>query len=332
MFSYRIITLIFSFLWLTIMVNGQEILTPIRDFCKPGVLHKSPSKGLSIEYGLFPGYELSSSSSDKKERVEANHHLLAKVKIPLVNKKKMKVLLGLRYFEEVYQFNSDPEENEWMYVNLNGKVMKSTRLSAYFTRSIGYKYYMGLKAEWSSNGDFNRLSHLGKRYQEANLVGMFGVKKSEYKEWGLGVIARNGYRGVAVYPFVLYNHTFNEKWGLESILPVKLMLRYRLHARSLFLFGGEMASRNYSIDMLQGNMGPHGRYQVRFPEAQLNVSYQQQLSNWIWMEMKTGFVHYMDSSVRGTRSVADAAFQVKKGNGAFMKLGLFLSPPSHYYK
>ena len=330
--SKRITILVFL-VWATGFAYAQEVVSPIKDFCQPGVLHKSPGKGVAVEYVFYPGYGQSSIDSEDA-RVNGNHHLLAKFKIPVVNKERLKVLLGVRYFEEVYLMNNAEPEKNWLFYNLNGKKLKSHRFSAYLAHSFGYQYYLGLKAELSYNGDYDSFLSLDQRYRESYLVGVLGKKKNANTEWGLGLVSRFGYRGMVTYPFLIYNQTFDEHWGLEATLPVKCMIRYRFSESSLLLFGGEMASRNYSVDLHKGqsNDSPLGRYVITNPEAQLNISFQQQLSKWIWMEVKTGYVRYMNARVDGKQEVAEIDFQVEKKNSGFAKLGLFLSPPKSYLK
>jgi len=326
------ITILLCLLWTVSICNAQEVFQSVEEFCQPGVAHKSPGKGLSIEYGYFPGYR-QVSSNEEEVLVNGNHHFLAKFKVPILNKKRMKILLGARYFEEVYLMNETKQGENWLFHNIDGKKLKSHRFSAYLSHSLGKQYYLGLKGELSYNGDYDSFLNLNGRYRESNLVALLGKKKSENKEWGLGLITRLGYRSAATYPFLIYNQTINEHWGIESTLPIKMMLRYRFHESALILFGGEMASRNYSVDLQKGqNDSPLGRYTITNPEAQLNIAFQQQISDWVWLEMKTGYVKYLNSAVDGKRAVSDFDFNVDKKDSGFFKVGLFLSPPKSYFK
>ncbi|MFK7806464.1 MAG: hypothetical protein AB8F74_01560 [Saprospiraceae bacterium] len=315
---------------IVLTISAQETFTPIKDFCQPGVKHKSPGKGAMIEYGYFPGYGQRSSNKESTT-VQGNHHLLVKFKVPIINREKFKVLFGARYFEEVYIMDDPDQQDSWLFHNLDGKKLKSHRFSAYVSRSIGHQHYVGMKAELSYNGDYDSFLTVDNRYRESFLVGVVGRKPTAYKEWGLGVITRFGYRGMAAFPFLIYNQTFNERWGIEATLPVKCMIRYRMNPASLILFGGEFASRNYGVDLEKGNeSSPLGRYVINNPEGQLNIAFQQKLSKWIWMEMKTGYIRYLKANVNGEQTVADIDFRVYKRDSGFFKVGLFLSPPKSF--
>jgi hypothetical protein len=301
--------------------------TPVRSFCQPGIAHQTPGKGLAIEYSYFPAYRQTSSATDDA-RVNANHHFLAKIKIPIINRPKIKVLFGARYFEEVYQIKNPAQQEDWLFYNLNGKKLKSHRISIALFRALDSNHYLAVKAETAFNGDYDSFLSLDRGYRESFLIGMLGRKKEANKEWGLGWVTRFGYRGIASYPFLMYNQTFNARWGLEATLPVKAMIRYRFSDVALLLVGGEMVSRNYAVALEKGPLDSHlGDYGIVHSEAQLNLSLQHQLSNWIWMEVKTGYVHYLSAQADGQKSLSEIGFGIDKGDSGFLKLGLFLSPP-----
>lgn len=328
--SYIVLFLAICFLGV-VNLEAQELLTPIRDFCQPGVVNKSPGKGMSVEYGFFPQYPLRSSEASESSQQKLNQHLLVKLKAPLINQQKTKMLVGVRHFRESYQFEEISTEDEWLFENINDKVFKSTRLSLYLTRSFGYKNYFALKAEASYNGDYDGLIDFSKRYRHLFLISVFGMKPRPNVEWGLGLASRFGFRGNTVFPFAVYNQTFNNKWGIESTLPVKIMVRRNFSPKSLLLFGPEFASRFYSVDFLKGNAGPIGRYETRRAEFQLNAAYIQQLIPWFWIEVKGGYVRYLDSEVTGQQALSEVDFNLEQSNGVFSKITLFLSPPKSYY-
>jgi hypothetical protein len=327
----KLLLVLLFWVWTFVPSLAQDMEdTSIKGFCQPGVDHQSPGRGLSVEYSYFPGYRQTSSSTDDA-RVNVNLHFLAKFKIPLVNTPKTKVLLGCRYFEEVYQIKSPAQEEDWLFYNLDGKKLKSHRFSLALSRAIGSNHYLGLKAETSFNGDYGSFLSLDRGYRESFLIGMLGRKKEANKEWGLGWVTRFGYRGMASFPFLMYNQTFNARWGLETTLPVKAKIRYRFSDVALLLFGGEMVSRNYAVELEKGPRDRYrGDYGIVNSEAQLSLSFQHQLSNWLWMEMKTGYVYYLNAQADGQESLSDIAFGIDKGDSGFLKLGLFLSPPKSY--
>lgn len=311
---------------------AQEILTPMREmYCKPGVDGKSPSKGILVEYGLFPSYKIN-AESEKNSHLHANEHLLIKLKAPIINRKRIKFLIGVRHFREAYDFGSIDVDDQWLFKNLENKTLKNTRFSAYLSGSISSKHYFGFKGEAAYTGDYKGLVNLDKRYRHLYLVSIFGMKPHAKKEWGLGVVSRFGFRGNMVLPFLIYNQTFNEHWGLEFTAPVKMMLRYNLNKKSLFLFGPEFGSRFYSVDFMETpTNGPVGQYNIRRSETQLNMAYHQQVSSWFWCEIKMGYVHYNAAEFQGVNSAEAIDFEINPSDGLFLKLGVFLSPPKSYF-
>lgn len=311
---------------------AQIFLTPMRDICQPGVTNKSPGKGAGIEYGFFPAYQ-AKSNDDKESEVQMNIHLLVKLKAPIIRKEKTKVLVGVRYFQETYDFEKVQNNDFWLFDNLEGKVLKNSKMSIYMSHSFNFKHYFGLKAEASFTGDYDGLISFDERYRNFNLIGVFGIKRSKHIEWGLGLAGSFGYRGNTAYPFVIYNRTFNDKWGVESTLPIKFMIRHNINLKSLILFGGEYSSRFYSIDMEKNNTGPVGRYQSRNSNFQLNIALNRQIASWVWIETKGGYVFYQDGELNGEVNIIapSSDFTTKHSSGVFFKCGVFVSPPRSYY-
>ena len=314
-------------------LQAQEIMTPMREmYCKPGVEMKSPGKGVTIEYGLFPSYKIN-SVAERKSQLNANQHLLIKLKVPIINKPRMKALVGFRHFREAYDFGNIDIEDQWLFQNLENKTLKNSRLSAYLTRSFSHKHYVGFKGELAYTGDYKGLIDFSKRYRHAFLVGVFGMKPHANKEWGIGLVARFGYRGNAVFPFLIYNQTFSKKWGIEFTVPVKMMVRYNISQRSLFLAGLEFGSRQYSVDFIEKPAdGPTGQYNIRRAEVQLNIAFDQHIASWFWFEVKTGYVRYLDSQFEGIKSQEEVDFNIKSADGIFFKFGIFVNPPKSFYK
>ncbi len=325
--------LLFCSFAMSTTLNAQELLTPMRElFCQPGVCQKSPGKGVSIEYGLFPSYKIN-AEAEKNSHLNANEHLLVKFKIPILNKPRMKFLLGVRHFREAYDFGKIDIQDKWLFQNLENKTLKNSRFSAYFTHSINHKNYLGFKVEAAFTGDYDGLVNFDKRYRNCYLVSFFGMKPHDKKEWGLGFVSRFGYRGNSVLPFAIYNQTFNDHWGVEFTMPVKMMIRYNINSKSLFLFGPEFGSRHYSVDFMENaDNGPVGEYNIRRAEAQLNLAFNQQVSPWIWMELKAGYVHYLNSEFEGIRSQETIDYEINPSDGIFFKIGVFAHPPKHFFK
>ncbi len=317
--------------------NAQElILTPlVEGFCKPGVVNKSPGKGISLEYFIQPNINLKSNlSPDESSKVGYNDRLRFKFKIPIIHKEKFSFLLGVDHQREEYEFDFIDNPTRYLFQSIDDKALKTSRLSAYALRPINNSLYLIAKGEATFNGDYDPLIKLDNRYAIYRGAVILGIKKYEHKEYGIGVMYSNGFRKNAVYPVLMYNHTFSPHWGIETVLPVRIQLRYNMTNKNMLLFGTDYKTRVYSLDVANEDQGDTDIFNMRRAEVQLGFTFKQQLHPWIWFDIKTGYLYNFttrfDLSSPGKERISDF-ITADPSSGPFLRLGLFLSPPKEYY-
>ena len=323
-----------------ITINAQEIvLSPAAEIpCKPGVINKSPSQGILVDYFVRPQSTLSSNSEQvgsNNGRVKVNDRFRFKLKAPIIHGDGFNFLVGLSHMREGYEFSSSSLGAASFLDYLNEKTLKTTRLSAYFLKPINSKFYASLKLEGSFNGDYDGFVDFSERYAVYRAGLMLGMKKDPYTEWGFGLMVSKGFRRSLVLPFLMYNRTFNQRWGLETVLPVKIQVRHNISPDKILLLGTQFNSRNYSIDLPQNNAtGPstNSIFHMRSAELQIGATYQQRLSKWAWASLQAGYAQNFTSRFDRVTPERELDYiTARLSGGPFMKFGLFLSPPKTYY-
>jgi len=159
--------------------------------CTPGVINKSPGKGLLIEYkltsgGSFTPDEVATGISPSK--VSNLSRLRLRLKIPVIIKPKTKFLLGVDHFQEQYQLNFIQPAFDQQLNLIDGTTLKSSRATAYFLQSVGETNYIGLQARVAYNGNYSGVLKTDDFYKQIRFSALWGVKKREDLEWGIGVI------------------------------------------------------------------------------------------------------------------------------------------------
>ena len=162
-------------------------------------------------------------------------------------------------------------------------------------------------------------------------MGLFGVKPREELEYGFGISYSNGFGRVRILPFAVYNRTFNEKWGIETLLPVQIFGRYNASPETILLFGAEFTSRRYSIDMYDAIKELNNELQIR--NAGINVvgSLERKLFSWIWLNAKAGYHIPFSTQIEDVASPAQS-FTFRQGTFPFFKLGIFVTPDKAFIK
>lgn len=297
--------------------------------CKPGVLNKSRSKGLVLEYGLNSGYNwiVQNRYVQTKNYSEVAHseHLKGKIKIPIINAPGLKLLAGYEYQAEKYYFDNIKGLESNVFESLDKMRLKTNKFTVYGSKSLNNRHYAVFRLRVAYAGDYQGWNRFDNRYASYSGAAIFGVKPNDYLEWGIGVTVRKNFENTRVVPFLVYNRTFNDKWGVEAVLPAQIYGRYNLNEKSILLFGGTFNSKNYSVDLNANAQALTSIYHVRHAEILFETSLEQHLFSWIWLNVKAGY--QLPFRSRFTNAELPAyTFRAKPGGQPFFRIGLFLSP------
>ncbi len=295
--------------------------------CNPGVINKSPGKGLLIEYKLTSGGgftpdEVAAGISPSK--INNLARLRFRLKIPVVIKPKVKFLIGLDHFREQYHFNFiQPAFAEQLNL-LASTTLKTSRLTGYFLQSVGESNYIGLQVRGAFSGNYDGIINTDSYFNQIRASVIWGVKKRDDLEWGIGLVYSDNFSRKRILPFLLYNRTYNERWGLEAAFPVSVLMRYNFTPTSLLLFGPELSSSAYALrgEQTLGN----DDYYFRHTELEFGVKYERQLRSWFWASIHGGLQINFDSRYEKVINLEEL-FEPDLITGVFLKIGLFLSPP-----
>ncbi|MEM8906805.1 MAG: DUF6268 family outer membrane beta-barrel protein [Bacteroidota bacterium] len=313
------------------VLSAQEVFTPVQHYCKPGVTGKAPSKGILVEYGFYPGINLNAENAAANANdVNRYGRLRVKLKAPIIHKPSLSLLVGFNHYRERFNFSSIGADQANLFKNLDDRVLKSSELSVYVSKPLNHKFYLSFKLGAAFNVDYEKLIDFDQRYANYRFGAILGIKNRPDREIGIGVFVRRGFRNNNILPFFMYNRTFNKKWGIETVLPVKIMARYTFNTRNMILFGTEFGGRDYSIDIYDFSnsaRNPTINHMQR-SELSFSVEHLHQLSKWVWLSLKGGYVHHFNSRFTEANAANDsAAVSVAPRNGPFFKIGVFISPP-----
>ena len=289
--TMRSVPCFLSILLLPFGIWAQKIKTqlPCRDslYCTPGVRGMSPGKGLDISYERLPDYEFPTSDvrgqgSFLPATAGFSRKLNTRIKIPLVWKKDWTILLGGRYSE--LAFSDDTPELDDYYVRNSAagiNVLKSLSVNRYLAGSaeIGWnKFDFGLPD--------------GSREQRIYaLTLLYGMKKNANTEWAFGVYQRIRDDRYAIYPIIMYNHTFNRRWGIETVLPAKAHVRYNFSGKSILYAGAELDGSNYFVSSSQGtDFADQFFLQSRNTGVRIGLEYEKQLLPILWLGARAGYL------------------------------------------
>jgi len=326
---------LFSAVSLMAQVNMGNMVTESSPFlCQPGVTNRSPGKGASFTYSLNPDFKMRANDAENTSKVRRNERFDTKLRIPIYNSQKVKILLGLQYTLERYHFLKINPDNYPLFKRLNEADLKNTGIAAYLVCPVNHKYYTSFRLSVNWQGDYGTFVTLDNRYAVFRAAGIFGVKKSDDLEYGLGLLFNKGFMNTNVIPFGFYNQTFNKHWGIEAAIPSSIKLRYNIDERRMAMFGTEFSSQNYAMAVKEPVMNPFANHQTekapyhfRRSTIDLVATFYQQLSGWTWIQCKGGYAFNINSEARDLPQRQN--YDLESSGSLVGMVSFFISPPKH---
>ncbi|MFC7666266.1 DUF6268 family outer membrane beta-barrel protein [Hymenobacter humi] len=78
---------------------------------------------------------------------------------------------------------------------------------------------------------------------------MYGWKRSPNFSWGVGFQYGYTFGRLSLYPAVIYNRTFNSRWGVEALFPARVTARYNISQSSILYAGYTVDGYNYIVHL-----------------------------------------------------------------------------------
>lgn len=297
-------------------------------FCKPGVENKSRSRGLSITYGQTnsAGYVADGDTptfSNPLSTLSQLNQFELKLKIPVLLKERTKVLLSYKYYLESYNFESIGVDFPTAFEALDQQSLKSNDYGIILSHSLNEENYLIFRYKYGSNGNYTGWTNFNSQFAIHSVLGMYGIKKTDDFEWGIGFFFTKSFRQTSGLPFVLYNRNFNDKWGIEAMFPANVFLRHNISKKTLATIGFEYNSKSFRLAETDALTGID--YAFNHAEIIPSINLERHLTSWIWANVRLGYQVNFSSEFLA-KSDAGIDFQADPGSGWFFNVGVFISP------
>jgi hypothetical protein len=154
---------------------------------------------------------------------------------------------------------------------------------------------------------------------------IYGWKTSDNNMIGTG-IARTYRAGQLIHvPVLFWNKTFNEKWGMELLLPARAYLRYNFSTSNMLQAGFELEGNQYWANV----PGVENAY-IQRGEIKPRIMWDKKLSGFLWINLQAGLRYNYRFDVAKTYNASDEKqnyFSSNLGNPFFFNVTLnFVSP------
>jgi hypothetical protein len=312
--------------------------TDAQTFANSQVVGMGPSKGLIVRYERVPGnFSVKSSGvggvPDYRTDVSKNANLVVKAYAPLLNHPHLKLVLGLNYDRQEYQFQEPATSDQYgLYRNIEDKGLSIIGAQLAVIRPVDAVHWYIFRTKGELNGDYNSDELSVTDYLKVTSEFIYGWKRSPTFAWGIGVQLGYNLGRQSIYPVIVYNRTFNPRWGVEALFPARVLLRRNLSPTSLLFAGYEVASNNYNIKLRNPFATPNNptvrSLELRQIDLKFRLRYEHELLSFLWTGIEAGYrYNYQFNAFDRTNNERDRIINSQFGSTPYASLDLFIVPP-----
>lgn len=301
-------------------------------FCSQKVLNQTPQRIISIGYDYnagfhMPGIRFSELNTSPQEfHVNRVNMLRAQVNVPVIATNKFIWQLGANYWSSKFEFENKETNNPFVS-SLQSNALVSTGINTTIFKPLNERNFLILQASADINGAFPKLGDIDSKALTLSATGIYGWKTSESNMIGTG-IARTYRAGRLIYvPVILWNKTFNDRWGMELLLPAKGFLRYNFSTSSMLQLGFELEGNQFYTKLPQSK---NGEGFIQRGEFKPRIMWDKKITGFLWFNVQAGLRYNYRFDVMNKfdgKEDADRFFTSPMGNPMYINFSLnFVSP------
>ncbi len=303
----------------------------VKRYCTQKVLNQSPQKIISIGFErnnsfLMPGVPLGGMlQAYKDENVQQVSALKAQINIPVISNNKIIWQMGANYWSSNFNFEKPASSQFASY--LNNHTMTSAGLNTTIFKPLNEKNFLIIQASADINGLFHDFSDINKDALTLSGTVIYGWKKSEKNMIGTG-IARTYRAGQLIHvPVLFWNKTFNDKWGMELLLPARGFMRYNFSTFNMLQAGFELEGNQFWMPLSNTK---NGEVFIQRGEFKPKVMWDKKVSGFVWFHAELGMRYNWRFEVMNEyngKKEAQRYFESRLGNPLYFNIGFnFVSP------
>ncbi|WP_092767640.1 DUF6268 family outer membrane beta-barrel protein [Hymenobacter actinosclerus] len=310
-------------------------------YAVPSVIGMGPSKGVVAHLEALGNFNIKSDLRDREPNEKSentvikNRRAFIKAYAPILNRPRVKLILGLNYDREEFKFE-DPDRSAF-YRNLEDKGLKTIGAQLAVVRPIDEVRWYLARVKGELNGDYTSSELSVADYLKLSGEFIYGWKRSPYYAWGVGAQLGYTFGRQSLYPVILYNRTFNPRWGVESLFPARVTVRRNVNPKTLLFGGYTVDGLNYNIK-LREPLGNLRTLIIRQTEAKFRLRAEREIYDFLWFGLEGGYRYNYsfnafdeDSNRRNLFGLGggnrDKTVVNTLGGAPYVSVELFLVPP-----
>ena len=299
-------------------------------WASPSVEGQNVGKGIVFTYRRMSPYNIESESQipelvdDAEANIERIRNIIFKLRLPVLLRERTQAVVGFEYNVDEFEFDK-PESLEYPFYNsLHHKTLRGRGLKIYVNHAVDERKFIFVRTSIELNGDIPDQWTKALKY---TFSGSYGWKLDPNTAWGLGFYFSYSFGRPTLLPGVVYNKTWNSKWGIESIFPGAVQLRYQPNRETFIYFGYEVEGASYNMDLGSTLNERFHNIQLRRSEVLPGIRYEHEIYDFVWFSLEAGARININFNVSEDFIFDEKEILVNKVNpGAFVGASLFIIP------
>jgi hypothetical protein len=262
---------------------------PVKRYATNKVLYTTPNRFISAGFEQQGSHNISSPQFVQgPRRFNGAGGPRIAVSAPVISRTRGILNINASYWRTAY--NGADAFPDVLYNSLDERGLHHASLGATVFKPLNEKNFIILQATGDAAFLTEQGASINSKAFTSSATAIYGWKRSDSLMFGIGV-ARTYRLGRLIHvPVLMYNRTFNDRWGLEILLPARAAVRHNFNPKTLATLGFELEGTQYA--WYRNNVGvPGGTGSTLFlqrGEAKPRLNIERKLFGFWWLALQTG--------------------------------------------
>ena len=332
--------LCFTYLLSINELSGQTAIPPAdgvkQEWVSPSVKGDRRSKGIQVSYNLIAPFDIKSTPTVSgigaaEARLQKLEEIEFSLRLPITWKGRTTVAAGVSYLYEEYNFIGPSALNYDFYTNLQNKHLNSLEVKVYVIHALNGRAFIGSRVGLELNGDYEDNELPFRQQAKGSIAAVYGWKPNPFTVYGVGAYYSYTLGRPSIYPVVIWNKTFNDRWGVEAVLPQSFRIRRDFSEETILLFGAKVRGRSYHIISDEPPLKDYPYLELRNSNIYAFLEFEQEIYDFLWFGLTGGYRYSVNFNISEENSFSNSRIiENKVGHSPYFNISLFVVPPSKW--
>jgi Domain of unknown function (DUF6268) len=318
-----------------VSLNAQEIFSwsKEKEYCTPSVIGLPRAKAVVIKFELQNVYKIISTGEsgnygNSEGRINRNHRLDLRVRFPIVNKPSLTIAAGIKYTAEEFRFSDDMVLTYPFYKDLEDRPLRSAGLHFYFVKPTRSKRFYIIRTSIDLNGDYGSKRIGTKESLKFSITPLIGWKKNDNLSYAFGFSYGYTFGNPLILPVISFNKNFNCHWGVESLLPISIKVRYTSNEKNFLYAGLELSGASYRLNSEGTAFSNFNKLHLFRSELRYTCNYEREIHDWLWFGVEAGLRQNLRFNLtNGPSGKSDVIIRNNLKAAPLINASIFVVPP-----